>query len=85
MKILWAGLVFLMLASGCAQTNYPHIWIVKDRAQIGGYQALYWQGDNTIYLAPGADEKVFWHEWQHAQGDMLGETLINMFDMLEKR
>jgi hypothetical protein len=85
MQILWVSLILLILGAGCAQTNYPHIWIVKDAAQIGGNLGLYWRGDNTIYLAPGADEKVFWHEWRHSQGDMLGEQPVNMFDLLEKR
>jgi hypothetical protein len=67
-------LVIIALLSGCATPDPPHIMVVKDKAQLMGHLGMYWKGTHTIYLAPGANEDVFWHEWAHAMGDDLGEN-----------
>ena len=60
--------LLLCLSMGCTALNYPHIWVVRDRTELGGSLGMYCTWNNTIYLAPGANEVVFWHEWRHFQG-----------------
>lgn len=63
-------LICLSLMVGCMAAPFspPHILVVGDKAQLGGCLGAYFTATHTIYLAPGADEAVYRHEWLHAMG-----------------
>jgi len=57
--------ILLLFVFGCSAMKPPRLLVVE-RHQLGGHLGAYMGG--TIYLAPGADEKVLTHELGHWLG-----------------
>jgi len=62
---MMAIFLLLLALAGCAAPLPPRL-VVVEKHQLAGKLGAYWNG--TIYLAPGADERVLTHELGHHRG-----------------